>query len=728
MSPLCLSSVRFGSRVAALALFGAVSLGAVASADTNEPGVARIDVIRGNVDVRRADSGDTVAAAVNAPLDAGDYLTTGKEARAELELTGRAALRVGPQTQLRFTTIDSAATAAQLAQGELELRLFRGAATHPEIDTPGATIRPDASGAYRVDVDAAGATTIDVRSGSASVIAGSTTRELAAGDVVRIGSDGALAESASVVLAPADGFDAWNRERDRAEASARSYAYLDDQIVGGSDLDAYGSWSNVGNYGYSWRPNYVAGWSPYSDGRWAWEPYYGWTWVAAEPWGWAPYHYGRWFYTNASWYWTPQLAYAVPVYRPALVAFFSFGGGFGSGLGIGIGNVGWVPLAPYEAFHPWWGAGYGGYGVGNGFGGYLGGYAYGRNAITNVTNVNVTNVNNGTINRISRFGNAGAPGGLIAVRSAAFGQSTISANRIPLTAAEVRTAGIAPIRGVVPVVPDRQSLAYGERSAQPNHLAADRFAAVRGNLTSPVPIRNFAEQRAAVEFATRREFTTLARPGTTSLANPAAGSAAAAAAEARRMDVRSGSGRTFTTTRPASTGPSAFDRFGATRDSATRVVVPEAPAVRSEPAGVRTEPQRFVPRTYGATGAAWQRFDLGAGVRAPASTSGSATRRFPTASTMFGTAPGTRAIAPARISIPAVAPGSTGISRPATIERTSPVERGMRSEAPPSGSRAGAGGAGQHAGAAGPGAGFGSAGGFGGGFGAGGAGAHGPGR
>jgi len=724
MSPLCLSSVRFGSRVAALALFGAVSLGAVASADTNEPGVARIDVIRGNVDVRRADSGDTVAAAVNAPLDAGDYLTTGKDARAELELTGRAALRVGPQTQLRFTTIDSAATAAQLAQGELELRLFRGAATHSEIDTPGATIRPDASGAYRVDVDAAGATTIDVRSGSASVIAGSTTRELAAGDVVRIGSDGALAESASVVLAPADGFDAWNRERDRAEASARSYAYLDDQIVGGSDLDAYGSWSNVGNYGYSWRPNYVAGWSPYSDGRWAWEPYYGWTWVAAEPWGWAPYHYGRWFYTNASWYWTPQLAYAVPVYRPALVAFFSFGGGFGSGLGIGIGNVGWVPLAPYEAFHPWWGAGYGGYGVGNGFGGYLGGYAYGRNAITNVTNVNVTNVNNGTINRISRFGNAGAPGGLIAVRSAVFGQSTISANRIPLTAGEVRTAGIAPIRGVVPVVPDRQSLAYGERSAQPNHLAADRFAAVRGNLTSPVPIRNFAEQRAAVEFATRREFTTLARPGTTSLANPAAGSAAAAAADARRMDVRSGSGRTFTTTRPASTGPSAFDRFGATRDSATRVVVPEAPAVRSEPAGVRTEPQRFVPRTYGATGAAWQRFDLGAGVRAPASTSGSATRRFPTASTMFGTAPGTRAIAPARISIPAVAPGSTGISRPATIERTSPVERGMRSEAPPSGLRAGAGGAGQHAGAAGPGAGFGSAGGFG----AGGAGAHGPGR
>ena len=42
-------------------------------------------------------------------------------------------------------------------------------------------------------------------------------------------------------------------------------------------------------------------------------------------------------------------------WRPAMVGFFGFGGGVGFGVGFGFGNVGWVPLAPYEAFHPWYG-------------------------------------------------------------------------------------------------------------------------------------------------------------------------------------------------------------------------------------------------------------------------------------------------------------------------------------------------------------------------------------
>ena len=94
---------------------------------------------------------------------------------------------------------------------------------------------------------------------------------------------------------------------------------------------------------------------PYHDGRWVWEPYYGWTWVGYEPWGWAPYHYGRWLYTGGyGWAWYPGPVYVRPVYRPALVAFFGFGSG-GSSFSLAFGNVGWVPLAPYEPFHPWWG-------------------------------------------------------------------------------------------------------------------------------------------------------------------------------------------------------------------------------------------------------------------------------------------------------------------------------------------------------------------------------------
>ena len=80
--------------------------------------------------------------------------------------------------------------------------------------------------------------------------------------------------------------------------------------------------------------------------------YYGPTWIAAEPWGWAPYHYGRWFFApTVGWAWTPGPRFAHPVWSPALVAFFGYGGGVG--VGVGFGNVGWVPLAPGESYRPW---------------------------------------------------------------------------------------------------------------------------------------------------------------------------------------------------------------------------------------------------------------------------------------------------------------------------------------------------------------------------------------
>jgi hypothetical protein len=47
-------------------------------------GVARLSVINGDVTVRRGDSGDTVAAAINAPLVVQDRVVTGPASRAEI--------------------------------------------------------------------------------------------------------------------------------------------------------------------------------------------------------------------------------------------------------------------------------------------------------------------------------------------------------------------------------------------------------------------------------------------------------------------------------------------------------------------------------------------------------------------------------------------------------------------------------------------------------------------
>src|SRR5581483_6031504 len=98
---------------------------------------------------------------------------------------------------------------------------------------------------------------------------------------------------------------------------------------------------------------------PYSNGEWVSEPYYGWTWVDYSPWGWAPFHYGSWFWNGgvSRWCWFPGGIGGGLFWRPALVGFFGLGGGgFGIGFGLGPFNaLGWVALAPFEHFHPWFG-------------------------------------------------------------------------------------------------------------------------------------------------------------------------------------------------------------------------------------------------------------------------------------------------------------------------------------------------------------------------------------
>ncbi len=101
-----------------------------------------------------------------------------------------------------------------------------------------------------------------------------------------------------------------------------------------ADLNPYGQWVVVANYGQCWRPTQVVQtWRPYTVGHWVWTDY-GWTWASEEPWGDATCHYGRWFLdAQFGWVWMPGSTWA-----PAWVAWRS-GGGY----------VGWAPLPPTVA-------------------------------------------------------------------------------------------------------------------------------------------------------------------------------------------------------------------------------------------------------------------------------------------------------------------------------------------------------------------------------------------
>jgi hypothetical protein len=122
-------------------------------------------------------------------------------------------------------------------------------------------------------------------------------------------------------------------------------------VVGYSQLDSYGTWSQDPGHGAVWYPRVaVADWAPYRYGHWEWISPWGWTWIDDAPWGFAPFHYGRWTMIGQRWAWVPGRMVARPAYAPALVVFMGSGSQFSFSVGSGPG-VGWYPLAPGEA---WW--------------------------------------------------------------------------------------------------------------------------------------------------------------------------------------------------------------------------------------------------------------------------------------------------------------------------------------------------------------------------------------
>ena len=125
-------------------------------------------------------------------------------------------------------------------------------------------------------------------------------------------------------------------------------------MVGAAELDQYGTWSQVPEYGAVWYPTAVEpDWAPYRNGYWADVGAWGPTWVDAAPWGYAPFHYGRWVFVGRRWGWCPGAYVARPLWAPALVGWT---GGPGWGVSINVGGpvFGWVPLAWGEPYRPWW--------------------------------------------------------------------------------------------------------------------------------------------------------------------------------------------------------------------------------------------------------------------------------------------------------------------------------------------------------------------------------------
>lgn len=402
-------------------------------------GVARISLMDGEVSVKRGDTSDWVAGVINAPLLSADRISTAPNSRAEVQFDSANLMRLGGNAEVNLATVEYGRYQIELAHGTLTYVVLRPSSANVEVDTPSVSVRPSKQGIYRISVNDNGETSVIVRSGEVEVFTPRGSQWVSEGQMMM--ARGAQSDPEfQIVAAPGlDDWDRWNQSRDQGMTQSRSYQYVPQGVYGAEDLDTSGNWNYVAPYGYVWSPVGMGpDWAPYRHGRWVWEDWYGWTWVSYDPWGWAPYHYGRWFYdAGFGWCWYPGVFGHRHYWSPALVAWFGYGGGggFGVGVGFGFGNLGWVPLAPYEMFHPWWGRGY-----------------YGRpfNERINVTNINVTN-----IYRNARYN------GVSGMRMNDFQAGRFSGiGRV--SGDQIRTAGL--VRGRMPVAPSNSHLQFANRS------------------------------------------------------------------------------------------------------------------------------------------------------------------------------------------------------------------------------------------------------------------------
>jgi len=493
----------------------------------NSHAAARVSFIHGDVTMQRGDSGDFSSVSLNTPLMGGDKVATGDASRAELQLDYANILRLDQNAQASIATLEKDRIQVQVSQGLAFYSVLKGSQADVEIDTPNVSVHPTREGRYRVQVNSDGDSLVTVNDGEAQVSTseGSTTAKR--GQLITVRGTGTEAQYKVTEAPNVDDWDKWNRDRDNTIYNATAYQKTNRYYTGAGDLDNYGTWSEVPDYGQVWVPQVDSGWAPYRAGRWVWEPYWGWTWVSSEPWGWAPYHYGRWFLSGGAWAWWPGPVYAGyrPIWAPAYVSFFGFGEGVGFGVGFGFGSIGWLPIGPCDFFHPWWGGFRDRFGV-VGFdriGGFREGIGplHGGNRFSNFHDV--------LVNDRLRQGVSGVPSG-------SFGRGGVAARTV--SAADVRGGRI--MTGNLPVVPTRDSLRTSERPV--NSAVASRMSAQHSFLTRTTPAarpESFSTQAARVNESIQRigQFRAVNGSGTPRFTNEnirtSAGSSSAAQGQTR---------------------------------------------------------------------------------------------------------------------------------------------------------------------------------------------------
>jgi hypothetical protein len=410
-----LAASRCLARLLAGSFSLAIALVTPARAEDPPHRVGSLNYISGEVNYAlRPEAGDPgmlswSTADFNQPVCQDMSLQTGPLARARIRI-GPNAIQMSSDTLLDMLNLNDQLIEASVRQGRIHLQLRDlGDGESVEIEIPRGSLWLLKSGAY--DIETPGTTDqparIAVFEGKARFVGGAADVPIEAGEEIRVAgiypaivttqraalgsnptpanAEPATSRAGSAVVDPqpappatyagpinvqsqssqpntaqpaaSDDFLTWVAASDSDSSPQASPRHASLQMTGSEELQPYGQWKTLDDYGPVWFPTAVpAQWAPYRYGHWTSIAPWGWTWIDDQPWGFAPFHFGRWVYVDDHWGWAPGDPVDHPVYAPALVAFLDTSESVPSAEGAGP-PVGWFPLAPGDAYTPWFEAG-----------------------------------------------------------------------------------------------------------------------------------------------------------------------------------------------------------------------------------------------------------------------------------------------------------------------------------------------------------------------------------
>lgn len=303
-----MSKSRLSFLLVTLSALACVLVALPAFADS-QARIVRLSDVQGTVQIDKNTGMGFENAFLNLPITQGTRVRTRDSGRAEIEFEDGSTLRLAPNTMVDFTRLGRSDGGQQIS----EVNLTEGKAYVNWLSKSGDDFTLNFS-QEKVELNHPAHFRVE------------TSTELAKfavfkGDVEVVGPAGPVQVSKKKMVTfdlndedkhtlakslEEDPLDAWDKHaveyhEQYARANSSPYGY------GNSDLNYYGSYTNVAGYGMMWQPFFTGvGWDPFMDGAWSWYPGFGYMWASAYPWGWLPYRYGNWlFVPNFGWMWQP---------------------------------------------------------------------------------------------------------------------------------------------------------------------------------------------------------------------------------------------------------------------------------------------------------------------------------------------------------------------------------------------------------------------------------------